>query len=82
MHVKLKFESILDIEIGSLIHNTPYVQNFDILLKIAIRKWMWVGGFTWLVAKQFVIYLNVQRMQHYSTLNGQRTLWDNGVVLE
>jgi hypothetical protein len=82
MYVKLKFERILDTVIGSLIRNTPYVYSSDILLETAIRQWMWIGGFPRLVAKEFIIYLNIQRLQHYSTLIGHCTLWDNGIVLE
>jgi hypothetical protein len=84
MHVKLKFERILDMVIGSLIHTSQYIYIYiyiyssEILLEIAIRQWMWIGGFPRLVAKQFVIYLNIQRLQHYSTLIGHCTLWDNG----
>jgi hypothetical protein len=62
MHVKLKFERILDTVIGSLIHSTPYVYSSDILLEIAVRQWMWIGGLPRLVTKQFVIYLNTQRL--------------------
>jgi len=45
MHVKLKFERILVIVICSLIRNTPHIYISDILLEIAIRQWLWIGGF-------------------------------------
>ena len=45
MYVKLKFERILDIVIFSLIRNSPYVYNSDVLLEIANRQWVWIGDF-------------------------------------